>query len=286
MSTLSLPSSRHLAPPYENLGEWARDYPRQEWRRFLRKLGLPSCREAGVFASMLKPLKLRVEEHLGHPITHALASFPSLTALYAEDVWDAFENVGLVFQQFIPWPVTVPDFAANYASQGYFLCKHYTNRTACKEEQKWLNDARSGEHSTFNFHLSNTALMLNVPAVSSPYSYNLFEDKRFEDFDLGLGSREARGEDFYWEAVGFRIEQSLAISQPQWEDMIMQKVFVTGEGVREQRFTDMVREICQYKGIDVEYFMEAATTLTATGTAELAKRDLYLNPGQPHPTVI
>jgi hypothetical protein len=65
----------------------------------------------------------------------------------------------------------------------------------------------------------------------------------------------------------------------------MHKVFVTGEGANEEKFREMVKEICEYKGIDIEFFMDKPTTLTATGTAELAKRDLYLNPGQPHPTV-
>ena len=65
----------------------------------------------------------------------------------------------------------------------------------------------------------------------------------------------------------------------------MQKVFVTGEGVHEERFVEMVKEVCENKGINIQFFMDEATTLTATGTAELAKRDLYLNPGKPHPTV-
>jgi hypothetical protein len=57
-------------------------------------------------------------------------------------------------------------------------------------------------------------------------------------------------------------------------------------GVQEERFVEMVKLICGNKGIDVEYFKGEPTTLTTIGTAELAKRDLCLNPGQPHPTVL
>jgi hypothetical protein len=240
----------------------------------LRSLGLPSCKEAGIFGSMIKPLKDMAEERLGHPITHALASFPHLTALYPEDVWDAFEHVGLVFQQFIPWPVEVPDFAANYASQGYFLCKEYKNKTACEKEKLELDGWKSGEFSTFNFHLSETALILSVPIVRSPYSYTLFGDRRFEDFDLGLRARETRGEEDYWNDVEVRIEDVLQACRLQWENWIMHKVFVTGEGVQEERLVEIVRRVCENKGIDVEFFTKEPTTLTATGTAELAKRDL------------
>jgi hypothetical protein len=285
MYRLSLSSSQHLAPPYQDLSEWLRDQPRQKWRSFLRRLGLPSCNEAGIFASMLQPLKEMAEEQLGHPITHGLASFPHLAALYPEDVWDAFEHVGLVFQQFIPWPVVVPDYAANYASQGYFLCKEYKNKSSCEEEQRELNDRNSGEFSTVNFHLSNTSLMLTVPIVRSPYSYQLFDDRRFEDFDMGLRAKATMSEEKYWDAVESRIVYSLEVSRLQWEYWIIQKVFVPGEGVHEKKFVDMVKRVCETKGVNIQFFMNEATTLTATGTAELAKRDLYLNPGKPHPTV-
>jgi hypothetical protein len=191
----------------------------------------------------------------------------------------------LIFQRFVPWPIVVPDFAASYASKGYFLCKEYKNATECREEQRKLDGWRSGEYSTFNFHLSNTALMLNVPVIRSPYSYNMFDGRRFQDFNLGLRAIESKGAEDYWNAVEFRIEQSLTESKVQWDNWIMHKVFVTGEGVHEERFREMVQKICTYKGIDIEFFMDDDTTLTATGTAELAKRDLYLNPNQPHPTV-
>jgi hypothetical protein len=282
MYHLSLSSSKHLAPPYNNMNDWFRDYPRQKWRRFLRRLGFPSCKEADILGSMLKPLKEVAEDQLGYPITHALASFPSLQAFYAEDVWDAFEYVGLVFQQFISWPVTLPDFAANYASQGFSLCKEYRNKTACEKEKEELDS--SGQSSTFNFHLSENALMLSVPIIESPYAHLLFSDSRFEDFNLGLRARHMEGEERYWSAVGSRIEVLLEHRRLQWEFYPVYNVFVTGEGVNEERFIEMVKKKCKDKGLDAEFFMDEAT-LTATGTAELAKRDLYLHPGKPHPSV-
>lgn len=115
---------------------------------------------------MLRPLKSAVEARLEHTATHALASFPRLVALYPEDMWDAFEHVGLVFQRFIPWPVAMPDFAANYASQGLYMCSDFRNKTACEAEQ--LELALKNRASTFNFHLSKSALMLTVPSLAAP----------------------------------------------------------------------------------------------------------------------
>lgn len=86
---------------------------------------------------MMAPLKEAAEKYLGHPITHALPSSPRLIALYPEDVWDAFEYVGLVFQQFVSrnWDRVAIDVAVNYASQGYFLCKITKTDGAAKKSR-------------------------------------------------------------------------------------------------------------------------------------------------------
>lgn len=213
--------------------EWLYDYPRQTWRSYLRRFGFPSCSEARILASMMAPLKEAAEKHLGHPITHALPSSPRLIALYPEDVWDAFEYVGLVFQQFVSrnWDRVAIDVAVNYASQGYFLCKNYKDRWGCKEEQAVLDGSKSGAYSTLNLFLMDTVLMFSVPVMISPYQFIMWRAET--DFELGLEAKEGLGEDNYWDTVETRIEELLKLKEDQLDRQPMSKVFVTGIGAKE-----------------------------------------------------
>lgn len=285
MRQVSLSSSQHLAPPYNDLGEVIADQPRQMWRKFRRSIGLPSCDEARIFASMIRPLKDIIESRLNRTITHAQASFPSLIALYDEDVWDAFDYVGLIFQEFILWEKTMPDLSANYASQGLYLCKHYKDPDICRVEQRELDKAETGSFSTFNFHLSEEALYLSIPVIRSPYSFNLFGDCHFEGSHLGLRAKWGSDQDAYWDKVEGVLETVVQNCKSVWQYEALHKVFITGSGAQEATFVDIVKKISSKRGTDVEYIMDEPCTLTATGTAELAKRDRYMFPDRPQPSV-
>lgn len=267
------------------MGEVIDDQPRQMWRKFRRSIGLPSCEEARIFASMIRPLKEIIERRLGRTITHAQASFPSLIALYDEDVWDAFDYVGLIFQEFILWEKTMPDLSANYASQGLYLCKHYKDPSICREEQKELDGYEKGEFSTFNFHLSEEALYISVPMIRSPYSFNLFGDCHYEGARFGLRSKLDSNPEDYWIEVESQLELVLQRCRYVWENQELDRVFITGSGAQETAFVDIVKKVSSTKGINIKYVLGEPFTLTATGTAELAKRDRYMFPDRPQPSV-
>jgi len=59
----------------------------------------------------------------------------NLAALYAEDLQDAFEYVGLRYLTFLVRYDVLYETSSAYAGYGYGLCSDYTNRIACKREQ-------------------------------------------------------------------------------------------------------------------------------------------------------
>jgi hypothetical protein len=96
---LSLESSKHLSPPYNNLAEWSQDYPRQVWRSLRKRLGYPTSHDVGILGSYLKQLFEMAKDHVGgEEISRAAASFPFLVGLYQEDINDAMEWDGVKHQ--------------------------------------------------------------------------------------------------------------------------------------------------------------------------------------------
>lgn len=208
-----------------------------------------------------------------------------MVALYAEDVWDAFEYVGLIFQEFYLWEKIAPDFSVNYASQGRYLCKNYKDPVLCAEERKKLDSYEKGEFSTFNFHLSDEALYLSIPMIRSPYSFNKFSDCHFEDANLGLKAPPDPSETPYWELVESRIADQLERCKFIWDNQEMHDVFITGRGAGLPEFVEMVKRESSDKGIDVKYTVDKDGLIGARGAAEVAKRDRYMYPDRPHPRV-
>ncbi|KAF2666116.1 hypothetical protein BT63DRAFT_442416 [Microthyrium microscopicum] len=277
---LASSSSQHTSPPYNDIGEGFRDQPRQMWRGFLKRLGQPSSNEARILGEMLKEIIPEVEDRLGYPITHAAASFPQLIALYSEDIWDAFEWAGLIYQQIIWMSRPIPDFSAAYAGFGFQLCKDYKNPVACQKEQDEI-DNRADRESTVNVLLNDDALMLAWPVMYSPYQYFTSGGNVAQDFNLGLKASKSRPD--YWNLIGMRLEEFFQATEWKWEVYKPEKVFVYGEGVSLE-LLDIVKKACSRKNAHPKLFVDEADTLMlAKGTAELAKRDLYLYPGKPHP---
>jgi hypothetical protein len=77
------------------MDEWLHDRPRQKFRELRKAAGLPASDDVEAIGNMLRSLRERTEEHLGHTIPSALLTVPHLLALYDEDVRDAFEWIGL-----------------------------------------------------------------------------------------------------------------------------------------------------------------------------------------------
>ena len=62
LQRLSLASSQHLSPPYNNVGESWDDMPRQYLRKARKAVGLPASQDVGRLAKMLSDLCRQISE--------------------------------------------------------------------------------------------------------------------------------------------------------------------------------------------------------------------------------
>jgi hypothetical protein len=272
MYRLSLPASQHVSPPYNNVDEWLRDYPRQKLRRILRRLGQPASKEAHILGTMVKELRQRTEQILGHPIKAAVASFPKLIALYEEEVWDSFEWAGLEHMQIRPSGGMTYQFTANCAANGLGLCSNYTDVDGCMRE---LRNIRQGQ-SEFNVRYTNDAFVVEWPILQSAYYWYIVPTRIVQDNELG--SRTANRTDDYWQHMRERISQLILLREGSWKYQPPAHVFVTGEGAGDETFRQLLRDACTFRGNDPTFHDSDTLFMGAKGSAELAKRAVYLNP--------
>jgi hypothetical protein len=271
INRLSLKSSQHLSPPYNSLDEFYRDYPRQLWRRFWKRLGLPASTDVRIIGEYVKVLREDVEEQLGETVWRAAVSFPRLLALYKEDISDALEWAGIEYQDVISFePLT--DASANYAANGFGLCHEYKDSDRCQEEKH-----KFPLQNTIHIQFTNNALVVELVTMFYAESYILWPNMAIQDFDLGFNNQNISVD--YWDLVRERMIGLFKRNEWTWNPDPPTQVFITGDdSALDETFRKVVREACSWKDNDPEYFDDDVYFMTAKGTAELSKRQYYRSP--------
>lgn len=269
LQRLSLDSSQHLSPPYNNPGDSWTDMSRQLRRKARKAIGLPASQDVGHLAKMLSDLRNLVEEQIGKPIDSAGAATLNLVALYPEDLQDAFEYVGL---RYLTFPVrydVLYETSAAYAGYGYGLCSDYTDRNACKQEQV---DMPSDVVMAVLY--TRTALTVSLSVIKS--AYYLYEplDRHLLDFSLGYDARSlSTDEEDYWDAVGSKLEQIL-IKNPYYKRPA--KVLLMGDCVRDENFQRTLKKAMGNQMAQLpEILIEDSEGIAAKGAAVFATRVPY-----------
>lgn len=111
------------------------DWPRQAWRSFRKRIGLPASSDVGILSSMLKDLVgMASEHHIDASLDSAVVSFPGLVALCEQDIVDAATYVGLSLvkgqNNFQP-----REIYAAYAGHGMGLCESFMYKDKCRSEE-------------------------------------------------------------------------------------------------------------------------------------------------------
>ncbi|KAL8711274.1 MAG: hypothetical protein Q9225_007136 [Loekoesia sp. 1 TL-2023] len=277
LHNLSLDSSKHPSPPYNNVGESWDDMPRQYLRKARKAIGLPASSDVGALATMLSRLRAGVEEKVG-PITSAGVTTMNLVALYDEDLHDAFEYVGL---DYITFPVgyvghnILYETSAAYAGYGYGLCRSADYRTdpeACKQEQYNMTD-----EVVMAVLYTDIVLSVSLSVIRSAYALWEPPYRYLADFDLGYKSNPGMNpEKEYWRAVEQKLQQ-IMIDNPNYERP--SKVLLMGDRIEEPGFKEtLVKALSeQMKEEMPEILGEGAVGVAARGTAEMAKRESYIS---------
>ena len=272
LQRLSLESSQHPSPPYNNLGESWDDMPRQYLRKARKAIGLPASSDVGHLATLLLTLRAAVEEQLG-PITSAGVTTMNLVALYDEDLHDAFEYVGL---EYITFPVgyvghnILYETSAAYAGYGYGLCTDYkTNPEACIQEQYNMT-----EEVVMAVLYTDTVLSVSLSVIRSAYALWEPSYRYLADFDLGYNAHVAmENPEEYWNAVELRLQQ-IMIEHPGYPRP--SKVLLMGDRINDREFRETLVQALGAQMEELpEILSEGAVGVATRGVAEMTKRQGY-----------
>ncbi|KAL9038329.1 MAG: hypothetical protein Q9180_003204 [Flavoplaca navasiana] len=173
MERLSLPSSRHFSPPYNNIWERIADTPRQLARRALKKLYLPASRDVAILSEFLDQITRAVADSFVHVegawYPRILVSTPHLVALYQEDILDAIEygSEKVFLGGAVMMPVTrgydqPRTSIAAMAGNGWGLCANYTDVEDCRMEEMEMPERRlwTIEYTDTSLHVQLQTLKL------------------------------------------------------------------------------------------------------------------------------
>ncbi|KAF2225241.1 hypothetical protein BDZ85DRAFT_90644 [Elsinoe ampelina] len=268
---LSLETSKHIAPPYDNLGDRWDDLPRQELRKWKKRLGLPASTDVGTLAEMVASLRDAVVQFTGSGIDSAVTTLPHLVAVYNEDITDAFEHVGLSSPVVWFYDHLVYETISAYAGHGLGIFKNFTNAEYTYDH---MHDFDSEELLVILY----TPDVLTVAVSSVKGAYFLWEPSvRFRlDFDLGsdklahfLTPEEIEE---YWSLVGEAIQEIYLARRYDPPH----RVFLLGDSAGIPNFNDTVKGvISQLTNADVPFYDTDPVFAAAKGAAEFAKRAPY-----------
>ncbi|PNY23692.1 Uncharacterized protein TCAP_06365 [Tolypocladium capitatum] len=266
MAKLSLLSSRHLAPPYQDNGEYFDDQPRRAVRNALKKLGLPASYEVGVLAGVIQHLRSELELAYSIRISEAVFTSSHLLGLYQDDLMDMADHVGIKYvtpkNQFKP---IIWETAAAYAGYGLGMCEHWEDDDWCRKDFEDIPGI-----TLLAVHYSRNALTVSLVPVRN--AIGAFEPDFLHDENFTLGSDAISGyshpED-YWSGVKdlllYTMRTFPGFPKPD-------KIMITGDMAHENFMNFLEETITQYMGFVPPIISEEAQLAAAKGAAEFMRR--------------
>ena len=175
--------------------------------------------------------------------------------------------------QYRPFSGVTYQFTANYVANGLGLCSNYTDVDGCWEELH--RGSKQGE-SVFNIRYTNDSFAVEWPELHTAYYWYIVPSRINQDNELGSGTPDRT--DKHWELMRGRILELIMRRPGSWKSQPPSHVFATGEGTEDETFRLLLREACAFRGNDPTFYESDAKFMGAKGSAELAKRAVYLNP--------
>jgi len=232
----------------------------------------------------MKALKEKTEEVLGgqHKICEAAASIPRFPALYDEDLYDAFEYIGMDYLQ-INWDENgsartylTYDTQVALAGHNISLCWDYSSANACHADDLPENlDAY-----LLVTYTSSDLMVSNIAA----HTHNLYRTFDKTALRLGLGkdsSLRTSNEEEYWNRVRDAVLEPMKI-QPEHMYAPTKLIFV-GASVEEDFIAFVESQVQEYLKERNEprpqTIAQDPMFVQAKGLAELARR----RPSLPQP---
>ncbi|KAK5653809.1 hypothetical protein OQA88_7967 [Cercophora sp. LCS_1] len=267
MAKLSLESSRHIAPPYNDDGEYWADQPRKALRLAAKLSGLPASYEVGILADTLRHLRSQLQGAFGIQVTEAVFAAPHLVALYQDDLEDAAEHLGIRYvtpkHEFLP---LVWETSAAYAGHGFGLCPTWWDDQKCMAE-----DREESKVLLFAVHYSRSALTVSLAKILHSAT-SLYEPdwRHAENYTLGQDAlaKYDRAPD-YWGDVKSHL-LSISREYPSFEKPDL--VLITGNAA-DGEFKHVLEEALMEDMGRVPPFIDRdPVVVAAKGAAEFMRR--------------
>ncbi|KAF2200603.1 hypothetical protein GQ43DRAFT_441402 [Delitschia confertaspora ATCC 74209] len=248
---------------------WA-DIPRQILRSSRKRIGLPASPDVGILSSTLNILLSKSSPLFSHDEQRSVViSYPSIIALYNEDIVDAAAHLGIIALtgQHIHQP---REIVAAYAGYGMGLCESYQNREKCRQEGLEMpsRDMLLVEYTKEAMLLHSTiireAMDLADPDISAAASFN-----------LGSGNRHS---ECHTEKVKSLVLELLR-KRYHWLGTPGEiLVIMTGdaESVSDSAVQQAVQDAVKELGSGVSILTDMPEDVAARGAAELAWRAISL----------
>ncbi|KAF2200639.1 hypothetical protein GQ43DRAFT_481388 [Delitschia confertaspora ATCC 74209] len=261
---LSSPCITHPSPPYHDLEEMWKDWPRQAWRSARKRAGRPASSDVGVLVDMLKRLADTASSYTG-PIVSAVISYPSAICLYQEDIVDAAEYLSLRalkgnhFYQ-------PREMVAAYAGHGMGLCKSFKDKEKCTTEGLKLP-----ERDVLLVEYTEVALLLHGGGMREAIDLATHDFDEAASFKLGS---KAVCEKYGALKVQEFVLQFLRRRYRFLEPPQKMTVIMTGseESVQNSEVQEAVKTAVEEMGSAADMLTSLPEYIAARGAAELAWR--------------
>ncbi|QKX57198.1 uncharacterized protein TRUGW13939_04306 [Talaromyces rugulosus] len=232
------------------------DIPRQAWRAFRKKLGLPASSDVKILSELVKELLTLAPSSLPYTII----SYPGIIALYSEDIIDTAEYLGLRKLQGY-YTYHLREIVAAYSGHGMGLCRHFENKDQCENESSQLPD-----RVTLLVEYTEQALLLQTSVLREAIDLGGTYILAAASFELGGNSQMA--------GHACRVAEFVDQFLRKWYQgqLIPEEILVIITG----NLDDSVREAIQeaVKGLVAKVQLTASQSeyVAARGAAELAWR--------------
>jgi hypothetical protein len=226
---------------------------------------------------MISALRSSVEAQVGSKVDGGVATVPHLAALYAEDLQDAFEYLGLIYIAEYPYwnGGMFYDSGAAYVGNGFGLCSDYTDPETCHNESHKPPRTPQVE-SVLSISYTKGLLASTWARMGIGFEYPSADIYAVADFGLGLDSRfDYANETSYWAKVRDTIITPV-LKANRYIHRETKKVILHGDSVLEGRFRDVVEEVAKLVVPNITGIFSLDPTFSAAiGASEMAKR-VYL----------
>jgi len=231
-------------------------------------LGRPATPDVGTLSVVMKGLRTKTEEKLGHSIHAAVAASPNLRGLPKIDIDDALEYAGLTSLEseslgfWGPWRET----AAAFAGSGMGLCTNYTDVSRCREEEMSFptEDVIAISYSRQTLEVTRS----EISVAQRPW-----ERVTYIDWDGGLDAlTQYPNTAMYWKRVRNVLREVARVFPSPFTTLLL-----LGDSALNEVFLRVVRDALEeFQGAEFVDIRLATGSeplyIAAKGAAELAKR--------------